>query len=72
MLISTLMRGSKFNSRRGDFSRDTDSSALSKSGQGLFYKWPKEPGVSKNFNGCIQLMKNYVNARGNYLNTREK
>src|SRR5437899_2888304 len=36
---------------------------------GLFYKWPNEPGVSRNFDGCIQLMKNYVNARGNYLNT---
>jgi len=71
MLISTLMRGSKFNSSRGDFSRDADSSALSKAVQGLSYKWPNEPGVSKNFDGCIQLMKNYVNARGNYLNTRK-
>ncbi|PYK99740.1 MAG: hypothetical protein DME19_07575 [Verrucomicrobia bacterium] len=45
------------------------SSALSKAGQGRFYQWPNEPGVSKNFDGCIQLMKNYLNTRGNYLNS---
>jgi len=32
----------------------------SKAGQGRFYKWPNEPTVSKDFNGCVQLMKNYV------------
>ncbi len=30
----------------------------SKAGQGRFYQWPES--VSKDFNGCIQLMKNYV------------
>jgi hypothetical protein len=43
------------------------SSALSKAGRGRFYLWPREPGVSKNFDGCVQLMKNYVNFRGNRL-----
>ncbi len=32
----------------------------SKAGQGRFYRWPNEPTVSKDFNGCLQLMKNYV------------
>jgi hypothetical protein len=32
----------------------------SKAGHGRFYQWPNEPTVSKNFNGCIQLTKNYV------------
>ena len=45
----------------------TYSSSLGKAGRGLFYRWPNEPAVSKNFNGCIQLMKNYVNFRGNRL-----
>jgi len=36
---------------------------LSKAGQGRFYRWPNEPSVTKDFNGCIQLMKNYVNYR---------
>ncbi len=31
-----------------------------KAGQGRFYQWPNEPTVSKNFNGCVQLMRNYV------------
>ena len=35
----------------------------SKAGQGRFYQWPNEPTVSKSFDGCIQLMKNYVNYR---------
>jgi hypothetical protein len=39
--------------------RYTDN-PTSKAGQGRFYKWPNEPTVSKDFNGCIQLMKNYV------------
>lgn len=35
----------------------------SKAGQGRFYQWPNEPTVSKSFDGCLQLMKNYVNYR---------
>ena len=38
-----------------------------KAGQGLFYQWPYEPTVTKDFNGCIQLMKNYVVVRGTNL-----
>jgi hypothetical protein len=47
----------------------TYSSALSKAGQGRFYQWPNEPAVGKNFGGCIQLMKNYVNFRGSRLDS---
>jgi len=47
----------------------TYSTALSKAGQGRFYQWPNEPTVSKNFDGCIQLMKNYVNFRGSRLDS---
>jgi len=36
---------------------------LSKAGQGRFYRWQNEPSVGKDFNGCVQLMKNYVNYR---------
>jgi len=43
---------------------------LNKAGQGLFYQWPNEPGVSKDFNGLIQLMKNYVVSRGAWLDTQ--
>ena len=35
----------------------------SKAGQGRFYQWPNEPTVSKSFDGCVQLMKNYLNYR---------
>jgi hypothetical protein len=35
----------------------------SKAGHGRFYQWPNEPTVSKNFNGCIQLLKNYIGYR---------
>ena len=35
----------------------------SKAGQGRYYQWPNEPGVSKDFNGCVQLMKSYVGLR---------
>ncbi len=35
----------------------------SKAGQGRYYRWPNEPTVSKDFNGCVQLMKNYVRFR---------
>jgi hypothetical protein len=43
------------------------SSALSKAQQGYFYKWSQEPAVSKDFDGCVQLMKNYINYRGGLL-----
>jgi hypothetical protein len=36
-------------------------------GHGKFYQWPNEPTVSKDFNGCIQLMKNYVIVRSEHL-----
>lgn len=39
------------------------SQNVGKAGQGRFYKWPNEPTVSKDFNGAIQLMKNYVSFR---------
>ena len=39
----------------------------SKSGQGRYYQWPNEPGVTKNFTGAMQLMKNYVSTRGAFL-----
>lgn len=35
-----------------------------KAGFGRFYQWPREPGVSKDFAGCVQLMKDYVVFRG--------
>jgi hypothetical protein len=40
----------------------------SKAGQGRFYQWSVEPTVSKNFDGCIQLMKNYINYRSTTAN----
>jgi len=45
------------------------SSSIGKAQQGLYYRWPYEPGVSKDFNGCIRLMKNYVGARGNWMDS---
>ena len=36
---------------------DVYSSATEMAGTGNFYQWPWEPVVSKDFNGCIQLMK---------------
>jgi hypothetical protein len=36
---------------------------LSKAGQGRFYQWPNEPWATKDFNGCIQIMKQYVSFR---------
>lgn len=45
----------------------TYSSSLGKAGQGEFYQWSQEPTVSKDFNGCIQLMKNYVVVRSGHL-----
>jgi hypothetical protein len=38
-------------------------------GHGKFYQWPNEPTVSKDFNGCIQLMKNYVVVRSEHLDS---
>ena len=43
------------------------SSSLGKAGQGEYYQWSQEPTVSKDFNGCIQLMKNYVVVRSELL-----
>ena len=45
----------------------TYSSSLGKAGQGEYYQWSQEPTVSKDFNGCIQLMKNYVVVRSEHL-----
>lgn len=45
------------------------SSSLGKAGHGRFYQWPNEPTVTKDFNGCIQLMKNYVATRSALLNS---
>ena len=42
---------------------------LGKAGQGEYYQWSQEPTVSKDFNGCIQLMKNYVVIRGDHLDS---
>jgi hypothetical protein len=41
----------------------------SKSGQGLYYRWPNEPSVSKDFHGAVQLMKNYVGVRSAFLDS---
>ncbi|HYG33940.1 MAG TPA: lamin tail domain-containing protein, partial [Clostridia bacterium] len=48
---------------------NTYSSAPFKAGQGRFYQWPNEPSVSKDFNGCIQLMKNYIVSRSTHLDS---
>ena len=45
----------------------TYSSDVNNAGQGRFYQWPYEPSVTKDFNGCLQLMKNYVVVRGEHL-----
>jgi hypothetical protein len=45
----------------------TYSSALFKAGSGKFYQWPNQPALSKDFNGGIQLMKNYVVVRSEHL-----
>ncbi len=39
------------------------SQNIGKAGQGRFYQWPNEPTVSKNFDGGIQALKNYVGYR---------
>ena len=36
----------------------------SKAGQGRYYQFPNEATVPKNFNGTLQLLKDYVNYRG--------
>ncbi|HWN96303.1 MAG TPA: lamin tail domain-containing protein, partial [Methylomirabilota bacterium] len=36
---------------------------LGKAGQGRYYQWPEEPTVSKNFDGGLQALKNYVGYR---------
>jgi len=46
----------------------TYSSSLGKAGQGRFYQFPGT--VSKDFNGAIQLMKNYIVTRGALLDNR--
>jgi hypothetical protein len=46
---------------------ETYSSSSGKAGVGRFYQWPLEPTVSKDFDGCIQLMKNYVVVRSHHL-----
>lgn len=45
----------------------TYSSSTGKAGIGLFYQWPYASGVSNSFEGCVQLMKNYVSERGALL-----
>jgi hypothetical protein len=41
----------------------TYSENIGKAGQGRFYQWPNEPTVSKNFDGGVQALKNYVGYR---------
>jgi len=36
-------------------------------GTGNFYQWPQEPEVTKDFEGGVQLMKNYISERGAIL-----
>ena len=47
-----------------NMTNSTYSSTLSKARQGRFYQWPEasqaNSGVTRDFNGCIRLMKNYV------------
>ena len=45
----------------------TYSPALYKAGSGQFYQWPNEPDVSNDFEGCVQLMKNYISERAALL-----
>lgn len=45
------------------------SSTVSKAGRGRFYQWPLNSTVSKDFNGCIQLMKDYVVIRAEHLDS---
>ncbi len=44
----------------------------SKAGHGRFYQWPREPGVSKDFAGCVRLMKNYVVFRASNSSARAR
>ncbi|MEW6161608.1 MAG: lamin tail domain-containing protein, partial [Verrucomicrobiota bacterium] len=57
-----------YNPKMSD-SRYTDNPS-SKAGQGRYYRWPNEPAVSKDFNGCVQLMKNYVTFRASNTGAR--
>ncbi len=43
-----------------------------KAGWGLFYKFPQEPTVAKNFSGAVQLMKNYLTKRAAILDNMAK
>lgn len=43
------------------------TSPVNKAGQGRYYRWQREPSVSKDFAGCVQLMKDYVVVRGAVL-----
>lgn len=41
-----------------------------KAGHGRFYQWPREPWVTKDFAGCVQLMKGYVAFRASNNSAR--
>lgn len=43
------------------------SSSLNKAGQGRFYQWPNDPGVTKDFDGGVRRMKDYVAQRSYVL-----
>ena len=45
------------------------SSSPSKAGKGLFYQFPNEPGLPKDFTATVRLMKDYVVKRGQLLDT---
>lgn len=47
----------------------TYSSSLSKAGQGRFYQWPNDPNVTKDFEGGVRRMKDYVVQRSSLLST---
>ncbi len=56
-----------------DYNPKMDSSTYStyvdNARTGQFYRWPIEPTVSKDFEGCVQLMKDYVVERSFILDT---
>ena len=77
---ATLLRGTTNNPTFLDADRcqwdynpkmasSTYSDSTGKSGQGRYYQWPYESTVSKTFDGCVQLMKNYIVARGSILDS---
>ncbi len=45
----------------------TYPSLSEKAKTGEFYQWTQEPEVSNDFEGCLQLMKNYIDERGAIL-----